>query len=185
MTPKRTPIYIESIALLPILDAGKGKSFETIDIRDHISKILREKRYSVSMANSFNDDRRPTADEVLEMDISELSTLGPENAKTFMLILEKTSYYAEHIGMGLVATLKIEATACLIDKNSQSMLWTDKGIGIGRGGPNSGFSVGDSGLSEQLGLPLYERIVLLPELRGLAMDACAKALLQTFPKQRK
>lgn len=149
----KIPIYIDqqlsqknidSIVLLPVVDARKDKSFETnLDqkIRTPIRKILEKKGYSVITPDKFSkENHQVTPEEIIEMDIAELSTLDPSDAKILLIV------YVEDVSDAYVVlahTFKIEASAVLIDKINHSLLWKDKAVGVsGQGGLISGLFIG-------------------------------------------
>src|SRR5262252_9490786 len=104
----RTPLYIDkgfmekpidTITLLPVVDVRKDKTVAKIDaetdVRKPIEELLSKKGYSVRIANSFADGAQPVPDEVAEMDVSQLATLGPTDSQNlFIFYLQdlSTSY---------------------------------------------------------------------------------------------
>lgn len=168
----RIPLYIEpdfsnrlidTIALLPMVDARKDKSAADIDperyVRKPIEKLLTKKGYSVVMASHLKEGADLTAEEIGEMDEKELATLGPaESGYLFLFYLEdlSTSYVI------LSKTSKIEASAVLVDKANGQYLWRDKCVeSVGQGGLISG---------------------LLP-MQGMVIEQCLSTMLSGLPKK--
>lgn len=170
----RTPIHldpsfskrqIDVITLLPIVDIRKDKSFE-IDLEEKIrvpvQEILEEKGYSVTTPRIFAEGSQPSAEEISEMDVSELSMLGPSNSDFLLLVYveDVSSTYAV-----ISSTFKIETAATLIDRKGRSSLWRDKGVG----------SSGSGGLITS---------VLMKGLnRSFAISNSLDAMLSTFPEK--
>ena len=136
-TTHKAPIYlassfherqIDSIALMPIADIRKDRSFE-IDVEKNIRvpvrKILEKKGYKVSTPDRFAEGKEPPADEISEMEIEELSELGPAASKVLLFV-----YLEDFLdGQGWKNPgFKIETSATLIDKENHLFLWRDKGI---------------------------------------------------------
>jgi hypothetical protein len=130
---------IDTIVLMPVVDRRIDKKskvdFEKV-LRIPAKKILEKKGYAVVMPGSFSDNSAITADNVGEMNIGELSNLGPMNERALLFI------YVDDVlddYIVLAYTYKIEATGSLIEKRERIELWRDKGIGkSGQGGLISG-----------------------------------------------
>lgn len=163
LDPAFSERQIDSITLLPVVDVRKDKSFD-IDmskIRDRIRRILEKRGYMVSAPSAFAAEAQPTPDEISEMSVAELSELGSPSSKALLFIfLEDIS--SSYVVLGY--TFKIEASASLIDKESRSLLWRDKGIGTsGQGGLISGLMQGLN--------------------RSEAISICINTMLESFPRR--
>lgn len=134
---------IDTIVLMPVVDRRVNKKSK-IDLEKAIripaKKILMKKGYNVLTPSSFSDGTAITAENVGEMNVDELSNLGPNNEKAllFMYVDDILDDY-----IVLAYTYKVEATGSLIDKKDRVELWRDKGIGSsGQGGLISGVLAG-------------------------------------------
>lgn len=130
---------IDTIVLMPIVDRRIDKKckvdFEKT-LRMPAKKILARKGYNVIMPAAFNDGGTITADNVGEMNVSELSNLGPANERA-ILVIYVDDVLDEYVVVAY--SYKIEATGSLIEKKERVELWRDKGIGkSGQGGLISG-----------------------------------------------
>ena len=134
---------IDTIMLMPVVDRRVDKSakldFEK-GIRLPAKKILEKKGYTVIMPDTYLEGSNITADQVAEMNVDDLSGLGPKDSRALVFI------YVEDVldsYVVLAYTFKIEATGSLIYKEEKSELWRDKGIGAyGQGGLISGITSG-------------------------------------------
>ncbi len=164
--PDLNNIQFETVTLLPIVDRRVDKSYE-LDLESNIGKRveknIKKKGYSVIRQTTFSDTLQVTNEKIAEMEPYELKALGGEKTD-YMLIV----YLDDALGKtGFGYTFKIEATALLINKQTGSMLWKDKGIG----------SHGQAGLFGAL---------MSAGTKAEAMDQCVKKMLSSFPKiQRK
>lgn len=157
---------IDTIVLMPVIDRRVDKKtkfdFEK-DIRIPAQKALGKKGYTVIMANTFSEDASITPEQVAEMNVEELSILGPKDTRALLYI------YVEDIMeeyIVLAYTFKIEATGSLIEKTEKLELWRDKGIGAyGQGGLISGVF---SGMDKQVAISqcLDNMLVTLPKREG-------------------
>jgi hypothetical protein len=118
----------QTIVLMPIVDRRVDKTgsinLET-QIRKPVKKLLEKKGYTVVLENTFIGGTAITPDEVGEMNIDELSELGPQNAKVvlFVFVEDIIDSYAV-----TACAYRIEATGSLIEKREKLELWRDKGI---------------------------------------------------------
>jgi len=130
---------IDTIVLMPIVDRRIDKTAK-IDLEKEVripaKKLLEKKGYTVIMPETFGEGINVNANDVGEMGVDDLSTLGPKDSKALLYI------YIEDISESYIVlayTFKIESTGSLIYKQEKVELWRDKGIGVsGQGGLISG-----------------------------------------------
>ena len=154
---------IDTVVLMPVVDRRAEKTakidFEK-EVRLPAKKILEKKGYAVIMPNAYSEGSNITADQVAEMNVDDLSGLGPKDSRALLFI------YVEDVldsYVVLAYTFKIEATGSLIYKQEKSELWRDKGIGAsGQGGLISGIT---SGMD-----------------KSVAISVCLENIFVTLPK---
>lgn len=155
---------IETIVMMPVIDRRVDKSSKidfNKDLRLPAKAMLEKKGYQVMIPSVYRESADVTQDEITEMDIEELSQLGPVDARALLYI------YVEDILDSYVVisyNFKIEATGSLIHKQEKTELWRDKGLGTqGQAGLISGaFSAWD---------------------KQIAITACLESLLSTLPSK--
>lgn len=157
---------IDTIVLMPIVDRRvdkKGVVNLEKDLRLPAKKILEKRGYTVIMPDKFSEGGDISADNVAEMDIADLSGLGPKESRALLFIFVE-DVIDEYVV--LAYTFKIEATGSLIEKVEKVELWRDKGIGAyGQGGLISGITAGMD--------------------KACAVSACLENMLCTIPKWEK
>jgi len=157
---------IDTIVLMQIVDRRIDKK-ANIDLEKEIriptKKILEKKGYTVVMPDTFGEGMNVSANDVGEMGVEDLATLGPKDSKVLLFI------YLEDVSESYIVlayTFKIEATGSLIHKQEKIELWRDKGIGAcGQGGLISGVFSGVD--------------------RAAAIEGCRDSMLVTLPKVAK
>jgi hypothetical protein len=144
--PKRVPLEMDSrfadvskIALLPVVDARRERSEKVDLIGDVLKPVeedLRKKGYNVVSLSAFSENTDVSADEVAEMEPSEIATLGPADAQALMLV-SLNDAFSRYVVMAY--TFKAEVEGVIVDKSSGRVLWKDKGVvSGGQGGLVSG-----------------------------------------------
>lgn len=141
--PKPVPIFMDpdfenmnfnTVTLIPVIDRRVDKSYEfnyEKDIGNRIEKKLKKYGYTVIRLDSFSEEVDIPNDEIAEMEAHELRILG--NDKTEFMLVPYLDDASSKTALGY--SFKIEVTGMLINKQSGSMLWKDKGIGsAGQGG---------------------------------------------------
>jgi hypothetical protein len=141
--PSFSEMQIESLALLPVIDRRVDKSYE-IDLENKVrlaaKEILEKKGYAVIMPATFAEGRNVDPAEAAAMGVNDLTSLGPADPKTIVLIYIEDILSSYKV---LSYAFKIEATASIISKEKQSELWRNKAVGkSGQGGLISGITQG-------------------------------------------
>jgi hypothetical protein len=171
-TPKNA-IYLDpafhqkidrTLYVLPAVDHRLDKSTSIdidSDIRKPFSDQLRDKGYEIVLLNDFGGKESMPATAVAEMSTDELYALGPQQAKSVLLLyLDDVS--SKYVIMGY--TYKVEITGILLDKHGKAILWKDKGVG----------SSGQGGLISGLMAPL---------IKSTAIDIAVNNMVKSFPNK--
>lgn len=166
----RTPIYadpdlaslhFDTVTVLPVVDRRVDQSSGiNLDktIRGQAIRILEKQGYAVIDPPAFSESVDIPNAEVAEMEVRELTALGPADAK-MMLVL----YLDDASGVtALGYSFKTEMTALLIDKPRGALIWKDKGIA----------SQGQGGL---LGC------LMSSSIKSDALKQCVSEMLASFP----
>lgn len=166
LDPSFSSMEIKKIAVLPIVDRRKDKSY-AIDLHSEIrvpsASYLVDKGYAAVMEKAFAEGRSVDTAEVAVMDSVQLAQLGPSNADAIVLIFIEDILSSYKV---FSYAFKIEATACMISKKTGREVWRDKAIGSGgQGGLISGLTQGLD--------------------RSSALSACVSGLFETLPKFQK
>jgi len=133
----RVPIYaspslssgmLNSFTLLPIVDRRRDTSVDVdleARIRAPIREILEGKQYAVDMPLTFRQGGQPSMEDLGEMELQELLTLGPP-ASRFLLLVYLEDLFSLYAGW--VRNFEIELTATILDRGHSAMVWRDKCI---------------------------------------------------------
>lgn len=154
------------ICVLPTVDLRIDKSTSIDmdgDIRKPFSDGLKDKGYEIDLLSTFGEKDDMPAEAVAEMSVDELYALGLEQSPS-LLVLYLNDVSSNYVVMGY--TYKVELTGVLLDKQTKTVLWKDKGIG----------SSGQGGLISGLMAPL---------IKAEALSSSVNSMLRSFPEKPK
>lgn len=162
LDPNLDHMQIDTITLLPVVDRRMDRSVSTTPedlLGSRVKKAVEKLGYEVNTPGVFSPTAEIPNEEIAEMDVTELATLGPEDAKVLLIVFLDDASSKTALGY----SFKIEATAILLNKRTQSILWKDKGIGTS----------GQGGLVGCL---------MAPMIKSGSTDTCVRSVLASFPK---
>lgn len=159
--PDLANIFFDTVTVLPVVDRRVDKSTDVNlekNVRGKAVKALEKNGYSVLVAESFAEGIDIPNDEVAEMEVHELATLGSPDTGMMLILFMDDASGATALGY----SFKSEMTALLLDKSRKAMIWKDKGVA----------SQGQGGL---LGCAMSGSI------KSECLSACVNSMLESFP----
>jgi hypothetical protein len=157
-------LAIQSVAVLPVVDARAGKKagVNLEKLQGHLAKVLQQKRYPANAAGTSGISGEIAVEDVDSADPAFIKKLGTADERWVLVVF--LNDITSKVTFG--STGNAELSAYLFDKEGGALLWRGKGVG----------QAGQGGL---IGMPLKGM------MKGQALDAAVFSLLAGIPNRPK
>lgn len=155
---------IESISVLPIVDARAGKKagVNLENLQGGVVKVLKKKHYTAGAASTSGEAREIAIEDIEGAKPEYVKKLGPSSERWVMVVF--LDDVVSKITFG--STGNAQLSGYLFDKDSGDLIWQAKGVG----------QAGQGGL---MGMTMKGM------MKGAALNAAMYSLLASIPKHGK
>lgn len=134
LAPEFQAASVSEVTLLPVIDSRLDKEIKVDlekQLRDPVKKLLENKGYIVSINNNVDGIAQTTEDDLKSGDCMLIKQLDSSSARRVLVIL----LIDVNTKLTFGSTGTAEVSGFMYDKESEKMIWRDKGIGkSGQGG---------------------------------------------------